>query len=25
MKPNLTTYQPDYKAISKTMQHQKSH
>uniref|UniRef100_A0A673B181 HAT C-terminal dimerisation domain-containing protein n=1 Tax=Sphaeramia orbicularis TaxID=375764 RepID=A0A673B181_9TELE len=25
MKLNLTTYQPDYKAISKTMQHQKSH
>lgn len=25
IKLNLTTYQPDYKAISKTMQHQKSH
>uniref|UniRef100_A0A672ZSE0 Uncharacterized protein n=1 Tax=Sphaeramia orbicularis TaxID=375764 RepID=A0A672ZSE0_9TELE len=25
MKLNLTMYQPDYKAISKTMQHQKSH
>ncbi|KAJ8362038.1 hypothetical protein AAFF_G00400180 [Aldrovandia affinis] len=25
MKLNLTTYEPDYKAISKTMQHQKSH
>ncbi|XP_072239816.1 general transcription factor II-I repeat domain-containing protein 2-like [Leuresthes tenuis] len=25
MKLNLTKYQPDYKAISKTMQHQKSH
>ncbi|XP_028648976.1 protein ZBED8-like [Erpetoichthys calabaricus] len=25
MKLNLTTYQTDYKAISKTMQHQKSH
>ncbi|XP_029448261.1 protein FAM200A-like isoform X1 [Rhinatrema bivittatum] len=25
MKLNLTTYQPDYKAISRTMQHQKSH
>uniref|UniRef100_A0A3P8SCE9 HAT C-terminal dimerisation domain-containing protein n=1 Tax=Amphiprion percula TaxID=161767 RepID=A0A3P8SCE9_AMPPE len=25
MKLNLTTYQPDYKAFSKTMQHQKSH
>uniref|UniRef100_A0A3Q3AU70 HAT C-terminal dimerisation domain-containing protein n=1 Tax=Kryptolebias marmoratus TaxID=37003 RepID=A0A3Q3AU70_KRYMA len=25
MKLNLTTYQPDYKAISKTMQRQKSH
>ncbi|XP_066135745.1 protein FAM200C-like [Saccopteryx bilineata] len=25
MKLKLTTYQPDYKAISKTMQHQKSH
>ena len=25
MKLNLTTYQPDYKAISKSMQHHKSH
>ena len=25
MKLNLSTYEPDYKAISKTMQHQKSH
>ncbi|KAK9528354.1 hypothetical protein VZT92_012523 [Zoarces viviparus] len=25
MKLNLTKYQPDYKAISKSMQHQKSH
>uniref|UniRef100_A0A3Q1F3Z3 DUF4371 domain-containing protein n=1 Tax=Acanthochromis polyacanthus TaxID=80966 RepID=A0A3Q1F3Z3_9TELE len=25
MKLNLTTYQPDYKAISKSIQHQKSH
>uniref|UniRef100_A0A3B3HB02 Uncharacterized protein n=1 Tax=Oryzias latipes TaxID=8090 RepID=A0A3B3HB02_ORYLA len=25
MKLNLTSYQPDYKSISKTMQHQKSH
>ncbi|XP_072262903.1 general transcription factor II-I repeat domain-containing protein 2A-like [Pyxicephalus adspersus] len=25
LKLNLTTYQPDYKAISKPMQHQKSH
>ncbi|KAJ4920478.1 hypothetical protein JOQ06_022003 [Pogonophryne albipinna] len=25
MKLNLITYEPDYKAISKTMQHQKSH
>ncbi|XP_069599634.1 general transcription factor II-I repeat domain-containing protein 2-like [Ranitomeya imitator] len=25
MKLNLTTYEPDYKAISKSMQHQKSH
>ncbi|KAK0141743.1 hypothetical protein N1851_020594 [Merluccius polli] len=25
MKLRLTKYEPDYKAISKTMQHQKSH